>query len=102
MDEPTTLHLEASATVERAAAQDVPAIRELLRETWHDAYASLLPKTAIETVTSQWYAPALLAEQIQNPDIYFAIARDEGVVAGVVGRCWSRVGAHSVTLRRSS
>jgi ribosomal protein S18 acetylase RimI-like enzyme len=76
--------MEATATVERAAAQDVPTIRELLRETWHDTYASLLPKTAIETITSQWHAPALLAEQIQNLDIYFAVARYEEVITGLV------------------
>jgi ribosomal protein S18 acetylase RimI-like enzyme len=62
----------------------VPAIEDVLRETWHDTYAALLPKTALEAITSQWHAPALLAEQIEDPDIYFAIARDGGVVAGVI------------------
>jgi hypothetical protein len=117
--------MEAPAKIERAAMQDVLSIKELLRETWHDTYASLLPKAAIETVTSQWHAPALLAEQIQSPDIYFAIARDGGVVAGVitarkqddalsllgctcdrsingaasVESCWNRLIACSVTLK---
>jgi ribosomal protein S18 acetylase RimI-like enzyme len=64
--------------------QDVLAIKELLRETWHDTYGSLLPKPAIESITSQWHAPELLAEQIQNPEIYFAVAREGGVVVGVI------------------
>lgn len=72
------------AKIERAAAQDLPTIKEVLRETWHDTYASLLPKTAIESLTSQWHAPELLSEQMQNPEIYFAIARDGAVVAGVI------------------
>jgi ribosomal protein S18 acetylase RimI-like enzyme len=72
------------AEIERAAMQDVREIRDVLRETWHDTYASLLSETAIETITSQWHAPELLTEQLQNPEIYFAIARDGGVVAGVV------------------
>jgi ribosomal protein S18 acetylase RimI-like enzyme len=76
--------MEPSVTIERAAAQDVLAIRDVLRETWRDTYAALLPATAIETITSQWHAPALLAEQIDNRDIYFAIARAAGVVAGVI------------------
>jgi ribosomal protein S18 acetylase RimI-like enzyme len=76
--------MEAPARIERASMQDVQTITELLRETWHDTYASLLPKVAIETITSEWHAPELLAEQIQSPDIYFAIARDGGVVAGVI------------------
>jgi ribosomal protein S18 acetylase RimI-like enzyme len=76
--------MEAPAKIERAAMQDVLSIKDLLRETWHDTYASLLPKTAIESITSQWHAPALLAEQIQSPDIYFAITRDGGVVVGVI------------------
>ena len=64
--------------------QDVPTIKEVLHETWHDTYASLLPKTAIELITSQWHVPQLLTEQVQNPDIYFAIARDGGTVAGLI------------------
>jgi ribosomal protein S18 acetylase RimI-like enzyme len=76
--------MEQPALVQRASPQDAPTIRDVLRETWHDTYASLLSKTAIETITSQLHAPALLAEQIEDPDIYFAIARDAGVVVGVV------------------
>jgi ribosomal protein S18 acetylase RimI-like enzyme len=76
--------MEAPAKIERAAMHDVLSIKQLLRETWHDTYASLLPKAAIEIVTTHWHAPALLAEQIQSPDIYFAIARVGGVVAGVI------------------
>jgi len=72
------------AEIDRATVQDVPTIKEVLRETWHDTYASLLPKSAIEAITSQWHAPELLTEQVQNPDIYFAIARDGGAVAGVI------------------
>jgi ribosomal protein S18 acetylase RimI-like enzyme len=72
------------AEIERAAIQDVPAIKDVLRETWHDTYASLLSQTAIETITSQWHAPELLEQQMQNPAIYFAIARDGGIVAGLI------------------
>lgn len=72
------------AEIDRATVQDVPTIKEVLRETWHDTYVSLLPKSAIEAITSQWHAPELLTEQVQNPDIYFAIARDGGAVAGVI------------------
>jgi ribosomal protein S18 acetylase RimI-like enzyme len=72
------------AHIERATVDDVPMIKEVLRETWQDTYERLLPKAAIETVTSQWHAPELLTEQIRNPDVYFAIARDGKVVAGVI------------------
>lgn len=70
--------------IERAVVQDVLTIKEILRETWLDTYGSLLPKTAIETITSQWHAPELLTEQLQNPEIYFAVAREGGVVVGVI------------------
>jgi ribosomal protein S18 acetylase RimI-like enzyme len=72
------------AQIDRAAIQDALTIKEVLRETWHDTYASLLPKSAIETITSQWHAPELLAEQIRNPDFYFALAREGGCVAGLI------------------
>jgi ribosomal protein S18 acetylase RimI-like enzyme len=76
--------MQAPAKIERAAIQHVLSIKEMLLETWEDTYASLLPKTVIETITSQWHAPALLARQIQSPDIYFAIARDRGIVVAVI------------------
>jgi ribosomal protein S18 acetylase RimI-like enzyme len=72
------------AEIERAAVKDVLTIKEILRETWHDTYGSLLPKTAIETITSQWHAPELLREQLRNPEIYFAIAREEEDAVGVI------------------
>ena len=72
------------AKIERAVVQDVLPVKEILRETWHDTYASLLPKAAIEAITSQWHSQELLTEQLRNPEIYFAIARDGGVVAAVI------------------
>jgi len=71
-------------TIERAAVKDVLSIKEVLRKTWHDTYATLLPRTAIEGITARWHAPELLTEQVQDPDIYFAVARDGDVVAGVI------------------
>ena len=56
--------------IERAAVEDVLAIKDVLSETWHDTYASLLPTSAIETITSQWHAPGLLERQVQGPDLY--------------------------------
>jgi ribosomal protein S18 acetylase RimI-like enzyme len=76
--------MEAPIKIERAAIQDVLSITELLRETWHDTYASLLPKSAIDNITSVWHAPELLAEQTQSLDTFFAITRDNGVVVGLV------------------
>lgn len=70
--------------LERAAVEDVLTIKEILRETWHDTYGSLLPKAAIEAITSQWHARELLTEQLQNPEIYFAVARKGGVVVGLI------------------
>ena|SRR5689334_19667521 len=64
--------------------QDVLAIKDVLRETWRDTYVSFLSEAAIETITSQWHAPERLTEQLQNPEIYFAVARVGGVVGGVV------------------
>jgi ribosomal protein S18 acetylase RimI-like enzyme len=72
------------AQIERAALRDVLTIKDVLRETWHDTYASLFPQSAMETITAQWHAPELLEKQIQNPDIYFALARDGGFVVGLV------------------
>jgi len=70
--------------IERAAIEDLPAIKDVLRETWHDTYASLFPGSAMEAIISKWHAPEVLNDQIRNADLYFGIARDEGNVVGVI------------------
>jgi hypothetical protein len=43
----------------------------------------LSPQT-IQKVTSLWHDPERLAEQAQNPDIFFGAAKEEGKIVGLV------------------
>ena len=71
-------------TVERAKSEDVDSIKRVLSETWMDTYADHLPRSTIEYVTTNWHDPNMLRSQIENPGDYFAVAKDEGNVTGLV------------------
>jgi ribosomal protein S18 acetylase RimI-like enzyme len=70
--------------VERAKPEDVDSIKRVLSETWMDTYGDYLSRSTIEHVTANWHAPNLLRSQIENPAGYFAVAKDDGRVIGLV------------------
>lgn len=71
--------------IERATVNDVDTIQMVLRETWLDTYREHLAQATLEEVTSVWHDAALIAARVQDPDIYFAVARNEaGVICGLV------------------
>jgi ribosomal protein S18 acetylase RimI-like enzyme len=62
-------------SIERANVEDVPEIKQVLSETWRATYSSFLSQATIDTVTSVWHSPDQLAAEIQNPRIFFAVAK---------------------------
>jgi len=71
--------------IERAALTDVDEIQLVLRETWLDTYREHLAQATLEEVTEVWHAAALIAARVQDPDIFFAVAREEsGRMCGLV------------------
>jgi ribosomal protein S18 acetylase RimI-like enzyme len=72
-------------TVQRANLENVQEIKQVLSETWIDTYGSFLSQETIKQVTTVWHDPGRLAAQIQNPEIYFGVAKDEtGTILGLV------------------
>ena len=72
-------------TVQRANVEEVQEIKQVLSETWMDTYGSFLSQDTIQKVTTVWHNPQLLASQVQNPEIFFGVARDEGnTILGLV------------------
>ncbi len=72
-------------TVQKVALDEIPQVKKLLSYTWSDTYGSFLSKRTIEKVTAVWHHPENLKAQAQNPDIYFATAKDEtGKIVGLV------------------
>lgn len=71
-------------TIERASADDVDSIKQMLSETWIDTYGSHLSRSTIEQVTTHWHDPKLLRSQIETRGNYFAVARDGGKIVGLI------------------
>ena len=71
-------------TIARATEDDVDAIKEVLSATWIDTYASHLSPATIAQVTTEWHAPELLRSQIERDTCYFAVARLDGEIVGLV------------------
>ena len=70
--------------IERANIEDVPEIKRVLSETWIATYSPFLSQATINTVTSVWHSPNQLAVEIQNPHIFFGVARiADGTIAGL-------------------
>ncbi len=71
--------------IQRANAEEVQEIKQVLSETWVDTYGSFLSPATIEKATTIWHHPERLAAQIQNPDVFFAVAKDEAnAILGLV------------------
>jgi ribosomal protein S18 acetylase RimI-like enzyme len=71
-------------SIERANIEDVPEIKQVLSETWRATYSSFLSQATINTVTSVWHSPDQLAAEIQNPRIFFSVARtNDGAIIGL-------------------
>ncbi len=64
-------------SVQRAKVEEAPEIKQALRETWLDTYSSCIPQDVIQRVTTLWHSPQLLASEIQNPKVFFGVAKDE-------------------------
>ncbi|HKP61863.1 MAG TPA: hypothetical protein VJV78_34265 [Polyangiales bacterium] len=71
-------------TIERAKVEDVDLIKQASSETWLATYAAHLSRSTIEQVTTHWHDPLLLRAQIETSKDYFAVARDAGIIIGLI------------------
>lgn len=70
-------------TIHKAKVEDVFKIKKLLHETWTATYSDIYSSEAIEMVTSEWHSPELLTKQIQNPDMFFGVAKNGNMIVGM-------------------
>ena len=71
-------------SIERAKVEDAPEIKQVLSETWRATYSSFLSPETINAVTSVWHSLDRLATEIQNPRIFFGVAKTEdGAIIGL-------------------
>lgn len=69
--------------VVEATAHDAAAVRKLLRETWQDTYGDHLSQATLDEVYNTWQSIDFLTQQIENPGIYFPLAKDGDELAGL-------------------
>ena len=65
-----------------AAPNDIPAVRELLVETWHDAYDRLIGAEKVVAITDVWHSERNLSRQLGLPRTSFLVADIDGAIAG--------------------
>lgn len=87
-------------TVSQATAEEVPEIKAVLKNTWVDTYGKYYPSDIIDEITSVWHSVENLTNQVQNPLVYFAVAKDDS--GKIVGITTSRKteGDHTIMLDR--
>lgn len=71
-------------TVEKVTREEIPEVKQLLSYVWKDTYGELYPPEVIEKITSVWHDSKALAEQAADPDTFFAVAKEEGKIVGLI------------------
>lgn len=69
--------------VVNATFDDAPAIQTLLRETWQDTYGDHLSQETLDEVYQNWQSIEFLTQQIENPKIYFPLAKSGAELVGL-------------------
>jgi ribosomal protein S18 acetylase RimI-like enzyme len=68
--------------VRLATANDLPGVRALLVETWHDTYDTLLGRERVTEITNSWHSIENLGRQLHVPDASFLVAEESGAILG--------------------
>ncbi len=84
--------------IHKARIEEVLEIKRVLSETWTDTYVGIYSQEAIDYITSKWHTPENLTMQINNPDIYFGIAKDNGQMIGLVTA--RKLDNHTIMMQR--
>ena len=69
--------------VRSASARDIPAIREVLAETWRATYAPFYGAARVEEIIADWHSEAAIKESLARPDGEFLVADDCTQIGGV-------------------
>ena len=68
--------------IRSATADDLPAARALLVETWHDTYDALLGPERVTEITNSWHSIENLGRQLAVADTSFLVAEHDGAIVG--------------------
>jgi len=68
--------------VREATLDDVPAIRDVARETWHAAHDEIIGADAVDAQVDEWYAPDQVATGVTREAWPYLVAERGGAVVG--------------------
>jgi ribosomal protein S18 acetylase RimI-like enzyme len=71
-------------TIDRWTPDDLPAFREILRETWHDAYGGFIAAVDLDRYLDDHYSLEALGELLRSPRVTGYIARVNGEPAALM------------------
>ena len=67
----------AAITFGMTRKQEAGAIKRFLIYMWEDTYGVFLPRRTIEKITYLWRTPELISFQMEDPDFFFGVLRDD-------------------------
>lgn len=85
--------------VRTASERDVPAIRALLVETWHDTYDAIYGAAKVTEITNEWHSIRSLTARLTVPRSEYLVADDGKALAGMAFAAADETG-ETVTLRQ--
>ncbi|MBU4528514.1 MAG: GNAT family N-acetyltransferase [Hoeflea sp.] len=69
--------------VRSASVRDIPAIRDVLAETWRATYAPFYGAAKVEEIIADWHSEAAIKASLERPLSEFLVADDGKTIAGV-------------------
>jgi ribosomal protein S18 acetylase RimI-like enzyme len=69
--------------VRTASERDIPAIRALLVETWHDTYDGIYGAERVTGITDDWHSIAALTRRLTQPRSEYLVADDGSEIGGM-------------------
>jgi ribosomal protein S18 acetylase RimI-like enzyme len=79
-------------TIRAATSEDVEAIRQVARESWHATYDDIVGAERVESVVDSWYDRDGLAQSVAREDGRFLVAEAGGKTVGGDNKPSSRNG----------
>lgn len=85
--------------IRTASERDIPAIRALLVETWHDTYDAIYGVEKVTEITDNWHSIKSLTARLTTPRSEFIVADDGEAISGVA-YAQADTSGDTVTLRQ--
>lgn len=69
--------------IRTASKRDLPAIRDLLVETWHDTFDGILGRDVVDRCAQEWGSDATLTAKMNTPRSEFILADSGDSLSGI-------------------